>query len=73
MSGVVTQENLHLFIPGKAAGVAMLIANAEGLTVEEALLKFYSTETYRRLERERTKYWHYSAAQLYQILQDENL
>ena len=73
MSGVVTQENLHLFIPGKAAGVAMLIANAEGLTVEEALFKFYSTETYRRLEREQTKYWHYSAAQLYQILQDESL
>lgn len=71
MSDIVTQANLHLFIPGKTAGVAMLISEKEGIPMEEALLKFYATNTYRCLEREETKYWQYSAAQLYRMLQDE--
>lgn len=72
MSDVVTRDNLHLFISGKAAGVAMLIAEKDGISAEDALLKFYATETYRRLEREETKYWQYSAAQLYRLLEDES-
>ena len=68
MPGEVTQQNIHLFIPGKVAGAALLLARDRGLSPEEALVAFYGTKTYGRLEREETKYWHYSPAQLYQVL-----
>lgn len=71
MLGEVTQDNLHLFISGKAAEVALLIANERGISPEDALVEFYGTRTYRLLENESTKYWHYSPAQLYQLTRDD--
>ena len=71
MLGEVTPDNLHLFISGKSAAVAMLIAKESGISSDEALLRFYATRTYKRLECEATKYWHYSPAQLYQIMKDD--
>ncbi len=68
MPGEVTQQNLHLFIPGKVAGAAMLLAKGRGLSPENALVAFYNTKTYGLLEREDTKYWHYSPSQLYQVM-----
>lgn len=50
MLGEVTQDNLHLFIPGKVAGVAVLMAEERGISPEEALVEFYRTRTYRLLE-----------------------
>ena len=70
MLGEVTQQNLHLFIPGKIAGVAMLISKETGRSVLDALRDFYVSRTCKLLEREETKYWHYSAAQLYQDMQE---
>lgn len=70
MPGEVTQQNLHLFIPGKIAGVAMLIAHDTGCSAVEALRKFYSSRTCKLLEREETKYWHFSPAQLYFDMQE---
>lgn len=71
MPGEVTQDNLHLFIAGKAAGVAAMIAEEQGISPSEALVQFYATQTYRNLEKEATKYWHYSPEQLYQLLKEE--
>ena len=70
MPGEVTQQNLHLFIPGKIARVAMLISKENGRSVLDALHDFYASRTCKLLEREETKYWHYSAAQLYQDMQE---
>jgi len=68
MYGEVTQRNLHLFIPGKTAGVAMMMAKDTGRPALEMLRRFYATKTCKLLEREATKYWHYSAAQLYGVM-----
>jgi len=68
MYGEVTQQNLHLFIPGKIAGVAMLMAKETGRPALEMLRRFYATKTCKLLEREATKYWHYSSAQLYDVM-----
>lgn len=70
MPGEVTADNLHLFIAGKAAGVAALLAEERGITPADALVEFYGSRTYRLLEREETKYWHYSPSQLYQLMKD---
>lgn len=71
MLGEVTQDNLHLFIPGKVAGVAVLLAEERGISPEEALVEFYGTRTYRLLENEKSKYWHYSPEQLYQTMKEQ--
>ncbi len=71
MRGEVTQDNLHLFIYGKIAGTAMLIARAGNKSLFDALREFYSSRTCKLLEREDTKYWHYSPAQLYQVMLDD--
>ena len=67
MQGEVTQKNLHLFIAGKIAAIASLMADELGISDFEALGRFYRTRTCKLLELEDTKYWHYSPAQLYQL------
>ena len=66
MRADITQQNLYLLLAGKAAAVAAFIAEDEHISPLEALTKFYSSETYRRLEREETKYWNLGPVALYQ-------
>lgn len=65
MSAEITQSNVRLLIPGKAAVVASLIAAKRSISPKDALLIFYRSPTYRKLEQEATKYWHYSPEQLF--------
>ena len=67
MPAEITQNNVRLLIPGKAARMATLIAAHRHITPKEALLAFYRSQTYRDLERESSKYWHYSPEQLYVV------
>ena len=67
MPAEITQSNLHLLIPGKAARMAILIAAKRHISSRAALLAFYRSKTYRELERESSKYWHYSPEQLFSV------
>ena len=67
MPAEITQENVRLLIPGKAARMATLIAACRHITPKAALLAFYRSKTYRELERESSKYWHYSPEQLFAV------
>ena len=67
MPAQITQENVRLLIPGKAAGVAVLMSEKRSISPKAALLAFYRSKTYRELERESSKYWHYSPEQLYVV------
>ena len=66
MRASITQQNLYLILAGKAAAVAAFIAEDEHISPLDALTKFYASDTYRRLEREETKLWHYVPVALYQ-------
>jgi len=66
----VTQDNLGLFLPGKIAGVAALLSKETGRPILDSMRDFYATDVCKLLEREETKYWHYSAAQLYTLLHE---
>jgi hypothetical protein len=66
MRANITQQNLYLILAGKAAAVAAFIAEDEHISPLDALTKFYASDTYRRLEREETKFWHYGPVALYQ-------
>ena len=64
MRAEITQQNLYLIIAGKAAAVAAFIAEDENIGLVDALTKFYSSGTYKRLEQESTKLWHYGPVAL---------
>ena len=66
MRAEITQQNLYLILAGEVAAVAAFIAEDEHINPLEALTKFYASDTYRQLEREETKYWHYGPVALYQ-------
>jgi len=67
----VTQESLHLLLPGKVADVAAMYAESEGISPIKALEMFYRSETYRRLEDENTKHWHLGPVALWEEFSDE--
>jgi len=67
MPAEITQQNVRLLIPGKAAQVASMIAAKRNISLKTALLSFYRSKTYQELERESSKYWHYSPAQLFAV------
>lgn len=66
MRAEITQQNLYLLLAGKVAAVAAFIAEREHISPLDALTKFYASETYRRLEREDTKFWHLGPVALYE-------
>ena len=61
----ITQKNVHIFIPHKVAAVARRLNAERGLSLNSAVVTFYNSATYARLEKESTKCWHESPAQLY--------
>ena len=67
----VTQDNLYLFLPGKTSRVAVFLANKENIRIIDALEKVYKSETYKLLERENSKEWHYGPVAIYEALCEE--
>lgn len=63
----VTQQNLYLFLPGKIANVAAIIADKTHCTLAEAMKRFYASTTYQQLQQENTKLWHLGAVGLYEL------
>lgn len=64
----VTQQNLHLFLPGKVANVAAIIADRDHCSMFEAMQRFYASPVYSELQREDTKLWHLGAVALYEMM-----
>ena len=61
----VTQKNLYNLIPPKVAKITTMLRNDRNMAVKQALLTFYSSNAYKLLEREETKLWHRSPAQIF--------
>ena len=62
----VTNNNVHLLIPGKAAHFARIYTEQHGGSMLDALRAFYSSTMYRELEDESTKLWHLGPVALYE-------
>lgn len=67
--GEITQENVHLLLPWKIAGMAELMARDFGISVLEAMRRIYAMPFYKKLSDESTKLWHNSPEQLYLLHQ----
>lgn len=65
----ITQENLHLLLPGKVAALARFYAEDHDCTMLEAIRYVYSTPLYKRLSDESTKLWHLGPVTLYGLMQ----
>lgn len=68
----INQQNLYLLLPGKVSKIAMMLAADFGLPISEALHRVYLSETYRLLENEKSKLWHYGPVALYQLFLKNN-
>ena len=68
----VTNNNVHLLIPGKAAHFARIYTEQHGSTMLEALHAFYSSKMYHELEAESTKLWHLGPVALYEEFIEKN-
>ena len=68
----ITSRNLYLLLPGKVSRMASMYATDFGLTVTEALKRIYQSTTYRQLEDEQTKLWHYGPVALYQLFLEQH-
>lgn len=62
----ITNKNLHLLLPSKVSLFAKIYAEENGGTLLDALRIFYQSNTYKKLEREETKLWHYGPVALYE-------
>lgn len=62
----INQDNLYLLLPGKVLAVAKIYAQQHGISVKDAMHDFYHSNTYKKLETEQTKLWHYGPVSLYQ-------
>lgn len=68
----ITSDNLYLLLPGKVSKMGVMYASDFGLTVTDALKRIYQSATYRQLEDEETKLWHYGPVALYQMFLEQN-
>ncbi len=70
MINAITPETLYLILPHKVSQLAVLYANKKGISNREALIHIYRSDTYRRLEDESTKLWHYGPVALLEELEE---
>ena len=65
MLEAMNSQALGDFIPGKVARITTLLREDRQMALKQALLTFYRSDAYRLLEREETKLWYASPAQIY--------
>ena len=66
----ITQKNVHLFIPNKAAKVCAELNRSENLSLNDSILKFYNSSAYETLSRESSKLWQEGWVYLYQMMEN---
>ncbi|WP_291528074.1 hypothetical protein [Bacteroides sp. UBA939] len=66
MNQTITNDNLYLLLPGKVAWVATIYTEEHHVNPLDALRIFYHSNTYKELEKEETKLWHYGPVALYE-------
>lgn len=68
----ITQANLYLILPIKVSKMATMYAADFGVSILEALRNIYKSATYRELENEDSKLWHYGPVALYQTFLEKH-
>lgn len=72
MNRIITNENLHLLLPGKISKLAEIYAEEKNISILEALKYIYQSNTYKRLSQEESKLWHLGPVALYEEIEEFN-
>lgn len=67
----ITQQNLHLLLPGKISWLVEYLNDDYGYSLQECLDRIYHSNLYKKLSTENTKYWHLGPVDLYNELKME--
>lgn len=67
----ITQNNVRLFIPYKVSKICNYICENEKISPQQAIKKFYKTQTAHLLGKEDSKLWQLGWVCLYQMYQEE--
>lgn len=70
MINAISPDKLYLILPFKVSQLAVLYAKQLEIPTSEALKRIYRSNTYRQLENERTKLWHYGSVALLEHLNE---
>lgn len=70
MNREITNKNLHLLLPGKVSLFAKIYIEERGGDLLDAIRTFYKSNTYKALEQEETKLWHYGPVALYEEFEE---
>lgn len=68
----INKNNLYLLLPSKVSQLAKIYAEDKNVSIIDALRYIYKSNTYKKLEDENTKLWHYGPVALYEILLEIN-
>ncbi len=60
----ITADNLYQILPFKVSQLSMLYAKKFGVSIQDAIMSIYRSNTYKALEREESKLWHYGPVAL---------
>lgn len=71
MNLTITQDNLYLLLPSKMAWLASMLSEDKGISMVDAIKRLYSSEMYKKLQDESTKYWHLGPVALYEEFLEE--
>lgn len=71
MIGEIKQDNIYLLLPSKVSRMADMLADKEHISLIDAIKRIYLSDTYRRLENEASKLWHWGPVDLYHDLASE--
>ena len=55
MIGEINQSNLYLLLPSKVSWLADMVTTNKGISLIDAIKQIYSSDTYKRLENERSR------------------
>lgn len=72
MNRIITNDNLYLLLPGKITLFAQRYAEEHHVSILDALRIFYRSNTYKDLEKEETKLWHYGPVALYEEFEENH-
>ena len=65
------KEKFSVILPIIVSDLTAFIVDKENLSEKEAIRMVYSSQIYKYLENEDTKFWHYSTGKLYLMLKEE--
>lgn len=71
MNREITDKNLYLLLPSKVSLFAQIYVKEHGGSITDAMRKFYHSNTYKVLEKESSKLWHYGSVALYEEFMDK--